>query len=476
MPVLNTHAVTDDATTTGSSVETSTPVLPAAATTSTTTATASSATQTSDALDRARLNLYRVWTFVGAALIVGVVIYLLNLLAIPVAMALWTAVIVFCLRSPVAALERYGVNRLLGTACAYVLLVVVLSLVIFAMFSPVTGVGDQFTNLIESLPNYMTSLAMWLQEFANRYSDVLSNESVHTAINEISSALSTWAASVASASAAGVVTLGSAIINSLIAIGFALVIAFWVLMELPALGRECMRLVGERHREDAEMLHMTFSRVVGGYLKATFLQCAVIGIACGILFAACGIPNAAALGVIAGVLNIIPIIGSWLGGILAAVVGLFVSVWVAVVAVIGTIVIQQFVSAFVSPRLMGDSVDIHPAVTFFALMSGSAIGGAMSGLGGALIGMLLSIPAVAVAKSVFVYYFEKRTGRRIVAADGVLFRGAPREGEASYPIADATAPRPVASATLHKQQTKQLYPHDTAEHECANNQEERTQE
>ena len=84
---------------------------------------------------------------------------------------------------------------------------------------------------------------------------------------------------------------------------------------------------------------------------------------------------------------------------------------------------------------MANSVDVHPALTLIALMAGSAIGGAMSGFTGSLVGMLASIPAVAVAKSVFVYYFEKRTGRQLVAKDGVFFQGTPADGDAVDPIA-----------------------------------------
>ena len=58
--------------------------------------------------------------------------------------------------------------------------------------------------------------------------------------------------------------------------------------------------------------------------------------------------------------------------------------------------------------------------------------------------MLASIPAVAVAKSVFVYYFEKQTGRRLVAEDGVFFKGTPSVNEdvtrVGRHIADATSP------------------------------------
>ena len=189
---------------------------------------------------------------------------------------------------------------------------------------------------------------------------------------------------------------------------------------------------------------------MGGYIKGTLLQCAIIGVGCVVLFGVIGIPNYAALGGIAGLLNIIPIVGPWLGGALAAVVGVFVSPWIALVALLGTIAIQQIVYTFVSPKIMANSVDVHPALTLIALMAGSAIGGAMSGFTGSLVGMLASIPAVAVAKSVFVYYFEKRTGRQLVAKDGVFFQGTPADGDAVDPIADAIAPHPDASAAYER--------------------------
>ena len=405
-------------------------------------------------VDARRRAFYTVWTIVGAVLITAVVIYLLRLLSVPVAIVIWTAVIVFCLRGPVNFLERKGVNRTVGTALAYVLMIVVLGLLGVLMFSPIFGVSAQFHDLVTSLPTYVNQVASWVSGLYTEYEHVFDNASVRQWLESALESLSGWASGIAGASAAGVVAFGSSVANAFVAIGFAVVVAFWTLMELPALGREAYRLVGESRREDAQMLHLTFTRVMGGYIKATVLQCVIIGAGCCILFAVLGIPNFAALGVIAGVMNIIPIIGPWLGGALAGIVGLFVGPIVALIAVIGTIVIQQFVYTFVSPRIMESSVDIHPAVTFIALMCGSAIGGAMGGLSGSLVGMLLSIPAVAVMKSVFVYYFEKRTGRRLVAPDGVLFKGTAPEGDQIDPIADATAPQPAPVQTTKKRTGK----------------------
>ena len=386
----------------------------------------------------------------GAILLTGVLVYLFNLLSVPVGIVIWSVVIVFCLRGPVNKLEKLGVPRLAGTAIAYVLMFVVLALVGLLMFSPAFGVGDQFTNLIQSVPGYIQTIANWGNDLYARYADVLQNDTVQGWITDAFNALVAWASTFARDSASGVVAIGTGVVNTFVALGFALVVAFWMLMELPDLGRESERLVGPKHREDLEMLHVTFTRVMGGYIKGTLLQCAIIGVGCVVLFGVIGIPNYAALGGIAGLLNIIPIVGPWLGGALAAVVGVFVSPWIALVALLGTIAIQQIVYTFVSPKIMANSVDVHPALTLIALMAGSAIGGAMSGFTGSLVGMLASIPAVAVAKSVFVYYFEKRTGRQLVAKDGVFFQGTPADGDAVDPIADAIAPHPDASAAYER--------------------------
>ncbi len=407
--------------------------------------------------DKARRRFLNVWTVVGAIALTWVVVQLLNILSVPVAIIIWTVIIVFVLRGTVNKLEEIGINRTVGTAIGYVIMFAVLALMAFLLFSPGVGMNTQFANLIENVPVYVQGISDWANDMYARYAYMLEDESVRAFVTDVQASAMDWAGDFAKNSASGAIAFGTGLANALMAIGFALVVAFWILMQLPQLGRECKRLVGDSRAEDLEMLHITFTRVMGGYIKGTLLQCAIIGVACGVLFAVLGIPNSMALGGITGILNIIPIIGPWLGGGLAAIVGIFVSPLVAVIAIIGTIVIQQFVYTFISPKIMSDSVDIHPALTLIALMAGSALGGAMGGLSGSLVGMLASIPAVAVAKSVFVYYFEKRTGRRLVSKDGVFFLGTPsssEDGDAPNPIADATSPHPDGSAEFARAEKK----------------------
>lgn len=374
-------------------------------------------------------------------IILAVLFYLagqvLNILASPIAIVVWTTIIVFCLKGPVNNLEKKGISRVWGSCVSFLLLLVALILLCWLLFSPSLGLGGQFASLIETIPGQINDLTHWLNQMYDQYSYIFQDDRVNSWINDTLKSIGGWFSSVASVSAEGVMVAGSSVANTALILGFSLVVSFWVLIELPALGREIKRLFGPRFQDDLNIIYLTGTRVMGGYIKGTLLQCLLIGVGCGVGYAVMGIPSAAALGVITGLLNIIPVIGPWLGGAVAALISLFVSPLIALISLIYTIVVQQVVYTFISPKIMGNSVDIHPALVILALMTGSALGFAVSGFLGSIVGMLVSIPAVAAAKSLFVYYFEKKTGRIIVSEDGVIFKGEPSGTEAN-PVADAT--------------------------------------
>lgn len=390
-----------------------------------------------------RHRAFVIWACVGICALFYVLGFLLEVLSTPVSIIIWCIVFVFCLNPIVEALARRGVGRGMGTLVAFLVLFAVVALLVWLLFAPGVGASTQFLTLLESLPGYIQGAVDAATELSQNYSDVLEDATVQSWIAQLTSSVSSALGDFANAAGTSIMEFGSFVANTAIIIGFSLVISFWVLMELPGIGREIRRLVRPDLRDDFELFADTLGSVIGGYIKATLLQCFIIGLGCGIGYAILGLPSAAALGIITGVLNIIPVVGPWLGGAVAAIVGIVVSPFAAIVALIIAVVVQQFVYTFISPLLMADSVDIHPALVIFGLTLGSAIGGAMGGLGGSILGMLASIPIIAAAKALFVYYYERRTGRRIVAPDGVFFKGAvPEDAAAVDPTMDASAPMP----------------------------------
>jgi predicted PurR-regulated permease PerM len=383
----------------------------------------------------------------GAIVLAGIIVWafglIMGVLAVPFSIVLWCAVFILCLYPLVDWLQDKGINRGLGTTIAYVAMVAVVALIVWIMVSPVFGIGAQFASINDSVPQYIQGFNDWFQSLSARYSNILNNQAVQQFVQQASDALYRSAGAFSSSLADGIVGLGTFIVNSVVVIGFSLVISFWILMDLPGIRREARRLVKPGHADDASVVSRTFNRAIGGYIKGTLLQCLIIGAVCGVGYAVIGVPNAAACGVITGILNIIPVVGPWLGGIVAGGIGLMNSPMVALVAIIIAIVVQQVVYTFISPIIMRGAVDIHPALMIFALMCGSAIGQFMGGLLGNIVGMLLAVPLTAAGKALFVYFYESRTGRQIVAADGVFFKGEVGEDAAADPESDATAPSPV---------------------------------
>jgi predicted PurR-regulated permease PerM len=390
--------------------------------------------------DNARRHCYQVVTLLAVCALVYILGVVLDVLSLPVGMLIWTAIFVFILYGPVNAMARRGMNRVLACAIAYIAMFAVLIVLGFIFFSPMGGMVSQFEDMLSGLPATIDALNDWWEGFYADHADLLGNATVSAWLDSATNSLYAWASHLADSTATGIINFGVGLGSALTAIGFALVVAFWLLMELPKIGAELRRIVPDEHREEASMFHLTITRVVGGYIKATLIQCLIIGVVCGIGYQILGVPNAAALGLITGTLNIIPVVGPWFGGGVAGIVGFLISPLIGLIALVLTIVVQQFVYTFISPKLMSDSCDVHPAAVIIAMLFGGAIGTAMQGVTGAILGMLLSIPVVAIAKAVAVYYYERKTGRQIVSEDGVFFNGTP------FYQADGVTPDPLADA------------------------------
>lgn len=403
-----------------------------------------------------RVRALTIWSIIGIGVIIYMLGVVLRVLAVPLGIVIWTTIVVFLLGWQVDALEKRGFSRLAGTSIAYAGFLAILAVIGSFLFSPFFKVSDQFKNLISGAPDYVAQVGAWFNDMYARYADIAQNPTVAQMLDDFQSSATAFVQDFASNSVLSLFEAGSVTASMLISFGFGLVVAFWLLLEWPGIEREARRLFAGKHYEDFHFFGVTMSRAVGGFIRATLVQCSLIAFACIIVFTVVGVPNPIALSLLVGVVNVIPVAGPWIAAVIVVLSLVFSDALLALIAVIALTIIQRVVYTFVSPKIMGDSVDVHPALVILAMMIGYAVGVHVAGFPGSLVGMLLSIPLAAVAKSTFVYYFEKRTGRALVAEDGVMFKGVPAADGRVNPARDAVTPAPPRPSIKAMQTRKEM--------------------
>ncbi|MGN0261426.1 MAG: AI-2E family transporter [Eggerthellaceae bacterium] len=392
-----------------------------------------------------RLALYVVWTLIGVSILVYFSGNMLGVLSIPVGIIVWTTILVFTLRGAVEKLCDRNISRAVAVSLAFVLLFVVIALVVL-LVKPLVAGGGGLDDFMSDVSSSVAVVQTYVEKLYSDYPQIFSDPTVMAWIESSLGSVVAYAEKAVSGLAQNMVSFAGFTMNSLMCIMFSLVASFWLLLEMPRMHGELQRLFGEKFSEDLGFLGTTFSRVLGGFIKGMAVQCAVIGVGCGLAYTLIGFPNAPIYAIIVAACNILPVLGQWVGVAVIAFVCLFTDTMTAILMIVATLVIQRIVYMLIYPKIMADSVDVHPVLVIISMMVGYALGGTLSGLVGSLVGILVSIPLAAVAKAMFVYYFEKKTGRHLVAEDGVFFKGIPNDGDVPDPHHNATSPHPAVYA------------------------------
>ena len=124
-------------------------------------------------------------------------------------------------------------------------------------------------------------------------------------------------------------------------------------------------------------------RVVGGYIRGQFIMSAIMGVLQGVGMAIIGVPFALFIGVLAAVLEFIPIIGTIVVGFVAVLLALTQSWTMALITLIYTIILDCVEGYVLSPRILGRAVQIRPVVTLLAMTAGSQVFGVWGAILGA---------------------------------------------------------------------------------------------
>ncbi|HXM76120.1 MAG TPA: AI-2E family transporter [Thermoanaerobaculia bacterium] len=137
---------------------------------------------------------------------------------------------------------------------------------------------------------------------------------------------------------------------------------------------------------------------LAAYVRAQLIACAIVGIACTIGFALIGVPHAMILGIGAGLLEFIPLAGPLTIGAIAVTFAAFSSTGQALSVLAFLVILRLGEDYVVYPRIIGHGIHLHPLAVIVAILCGAELAG--------LVGVFLSIPAVAVLSVAFRHWRE----------------------------------------------------------------------
>jgi predicted PurR-regulated permease PerM len=173
------------------------------------------------------------------------------------------------------------------------------------------------------------------------------------------------------------------------------VLAYYWLVERLAVKDALMHLVGHR-ASDVDAIWTEVEVRIGGWVRGQVTLMAAIGLMAGAGYAVLGLPNAPLLGLFAGVVEVVPLIGPFLAFAPAVFIALGIDPVKGLVTVTYAAVIQQFEANILVPRVMGRSVGISPLTVFIGILIGSLLYG--------LPGTFVAVPIAATIQVVLAHF------------------------------------------------------------------------
>lgn len=182
------------------------------------------------------------------------------------------------------------------------------------------------------------------------------------------------------------------------------VIAYYFLRDSKSLGGSLLTLFPPQRRSDVLILAQETDTVIRGFIRGNLLVSLAVAIVTTAGLWLIGVDYPLLLGVLNGIFDIIPYFGPVLGAVPVILFALLQPdinlLWVILLL----IAVQQMENIFISPRVIGDCVGLHPVTIILLVFLGGSVGG--------ILGMVLVIPVAAVAKVLLLFFYESFVGYR----------------------------------------------------------------
>ncbi|MBP9951898.1 MAG: AI-2E family transporter [Cypionkella sp.] len=283
---------------------------------------------------------------------------------------------------PVAdRLQRTGLNRVGATAVITLIGLLIMVLVVLAVIPTLI---HQTTALINAAPEISLRLQGFLTERFPELSD--STSTIRQTLAEIASSIQSKGASLVT----GVISSALNVISALVYLVVVPVVTFYMLLDWDKMIARIDSMLPRDHAPVIRRLANEINAVLSAFVRGQMTVCLLLGTFYSVALMLAGLQFGLVVGAIAGAITFIPYVGSLVGGALAIGLALFQfwGDWVSIGIVAAIFAVGQFMEGnILTPKLVGDSVGLHPVWLMFAL----AVFGSLFGF----VGLLVAVPVAA---------------------------------------------------------------------------------
>jgi predicted PurR-regulated permease PerM len=326
---------------------------------------------------------YRLLFWIGLFLLVVFALGLVQSILLPFVTGL---VIAYVLAPLVGRLEHLGLHRALASFLVLILFLLGVALIVMILVPLIQG---QILQLIARVPNLVRALQDEVGQWILLLQERLPAEDV-TKLRDLLGAKLGEAAIWLAGLLQGMLTSSLAILNVVSLVVVMPIVLFFLLRDWDKMVAQIDSYLPRQSLDTVRGQARAVSETLVGFIHGQALVCLILAVYYGIALTIAGIGSALALGVLIGVLAIIPILGVTTGFLLS--ISLAASqygTWTAILEVVGIFVFGQLVEAnFLTPKLVGDRIHLHPLWVIFALFAGGTLYG--------FVGILIAVPAAAV--------------------------------------------------------------------------------
>lgn len=289
--------------------------------------------------------------------------------------------------------RRFNFPRIATISIQFIVLAV---LIIWGLAVFIPWMSSQIISLVNEWPTYWHKIVTMINHFTSNKQFNAVNKWFNTTNSEISTWLKDYSAEYAKKGLHGV----SSVVGTLTSVVIAIITFPFVLFYLLKDGHQMPAYIAKflpvkARRSFLEMLK-EISTQISNYIRGQISVAFAVMIMFAIGYTIIGLPYGWLIAIVAGILNIIPFLGSFLAMVPAVVVGIFVSPVMLISVLVVFMIEQTLEGRIISPKLLGSSMKIHPVTVLIVLLSAGNIFG--------ILGVIFGVPGYAILK-VLIYRF-----------------------------------------------------------------------